>query len=100
MHKVIVIAEVGPNHNGKLKLAYKLIDLAKKNGADFIKFQTSIPELHISKFAPKAKYQIEYKKKNESQLGMAKRFHLSYENFKKIKKLCIKDSIKIVCMYL
>ena len=58
MDRVIVIAEAGPNHNGKLKLAYKLVDLAKNCGANFVKFQTSIPELHISKFAKKANYQI------------------------------------------
>ena len=57
MNRVIIIAEAGVNHNGKLKLAYKLVDVAKKCGADFIKFQTSIPELHISKFAKKANYQ-------------------------------------------
>ena len=39
MNRVIVIAEAGPNHNGKLKLAYKLVDLAKNCGADFVKFQ-------------------------------------------------------------
>ena len=55
MDRVIIIAEAGANHNGELKLAYNLVDLAKKCGADFIKFQTSIPELHISKFAKKAK---------------------------------------------
>ena len=58
MNRALIIAEAGPNHNGKLKLAYELVDLAKKCGADFVKFQTSIPELHISKFAKKANYQI------------------------------------------
>ena len=58
MSRVIIIAEAGPNHNGKLNLAFKLVDIAKKCGADFIKFQTSIPELHISKFAKKANYQL------------------------------------------
>ena len=42
MNKTIIIAEAGPNHNGKLKLAYKLVDVAKRAGADFVKFQTSI----------------------------------------------------------
>ena len=37
--KVIVIAEVGVNHNGSLKKAKKLIETAKKCGADFVKFQ-------------------------------------------------------------
>ena len=58
MNQVIIIAEAGQNHNGKLQLAYKLVDVAKKCGADFIRFQTSIPELHISRFAQKANYQI------------------------------------------
>ena len=29
MNRVIVIAEAGANHNGKLKLAYRLVDMAK-----------------------------------------------------------------------
>jgi N,N'-diacetyllegionaminate synthase len=86
MKKIIIIAEAGPNHNGKLKTAYKLVDLAKKCNADFVKFQTSVPEFHISKFAKKADYQIKNTKKNESQLEMAKKIKLSYEDFKKLKK--------------
>ena len=53
MNQVIIIAEAGLNHNGKLKLAYRLVDATKRCGADFIKFQTSVPELHISKFVRK-----------------------------------------------
>ena len=55
MNRVIVITEAGPNHNGKLKLAYRLVDLAKKCGADFVKFKTFIPELHISNKSPENK---------------------------------------------
>ena len=35
-----IIAEVGVNHNGKISLAKKLIDVAKKSGANAVKFQT------------------------------------------------------------
>lgn len=35
----MIIAEVGQNHCGDMKLAEKLIDLAKENGADKVKFQ-------------------------------------------------------------
>ena len=38
--KVLVIAEVGVNHNGSVDTAKKLIDVAKKSGADIVKFQT------------------------------------------------------------
>ena len=37
---VYIIAEAGVNHNGSLETAYQLIDVAKKSGANAIKFQT------------------------------------------------------------
>ena len=38
--KAIIIAEAGVNHNGNLKLAYKLIDAAVESKVDAVKFQT------------------------------------------------------------
>ena len=35
-----VIAEAGVNHNGSVRLAKKLIDVAANAGADAVKFQT------------------------------------------------------------
>ena len=96
MNRVIVIAEAGQNHNGKLKLAYKLIDGAKKCGADFIKFQTSIPKLHISKFAKKANYQIKNWQKKGNQLQMLQKLSLTYNDFKKLKKYCKKKKIEFL----
>ena len=37
---VFIIAEAGVNHNGSLRIARKLIDIASRSGADAIKFQT------------------------------------------------------------
>ena len=96
MSRVIVIAEAGQNHNGQLKMAYKLVDAAKKCGADFVKFQTSIPKLHVSKFAKKANYQIKNRKKKESQLQMIQKLSLSYNDFRKIKKYCKKKKIEFL----
>jgi sialic acid synthase SpsE len=39
---VFIIAEAGINHNGSLAIAKKLVDLAKKAGADCLKIQTHI----------------------------------------------------------
>ena len=44
-----IIAEIGVNHNGSLKLAKKLIDEAKKCGAHAVKFQTFIAENFVTK---------------------------------------------------
>ena len=41
--KTFIIAEAGVNHNGSLKIAKKLVNAAKKSGADYIKFQTFTP---------------------------------------------------------
>ena len=34
-----LIAEIGINHNGSLKIAKQLVDIAKKNNFDAVKFQ-------------------------------------------------------------
>ena len=39
-NKPLLIGEVSCNHNGNIKNAKKIIDVAKKNGVDLIKFQT------------------------------------------------------------
>ena len=36
----VIIAEAGVNHNGKIAIGKKLIEAAKRAGADCIKFQT------------------------------------------------------------
>ena len=40
LKKPFLIAEAGINHNGNVNHAIKMVDLAKKSGADAIKFQT------------------------------------------------------------
>ncbi len=51
--KPLVIFELGINHNGKLKLAKKIVDDAIKAGAEIIKHQTHIPEDEMSLEAKK-----------------------------------------------
>ncbi len=89
-----IIAEAGVNHNGKVELAYKLIDAAKEAGADAVKFQTFKAEKVVSSVASKATYQ----KKNtenteESQLEMIKKLELKSEGFKVLKEYCDKKGI-------
>ena len=96
MNNVIVIAEAGPNHNGKIRLAYKLVDIAKKCGANFVKFQTSVSENHISKFAKKAVYQLKNTSRNKSQLEMSKKMTLSFNDFKLLNKYCKRKKINFL----
>lgn len=93
---VLIIAEAGVNHNGNLDLALKMVDEAKRAGADIVKFQTAIPEKVISKYADKAEYQKKTTGNEESQLEMCKRIHLKLSDYDIIKKYCEEVGIEFL----
>lgn len=73
MRSVKIIAEGGINHNGDLRLAKRLVDLAQLSGCDYIKFQKRTPELcvpeeqkHVERQTPwGVMTYLEYKKRIE-----------------------------------
>lgn len=88
MKHVDIIAEAGVNHNGDFALAREMISAAKEAGADYIKFQTFIPDKLVSRFAEKARYQKELTGKDESQLDMLRKLAISKEDFVALKEYC------------
>ena len=60
-----IIAEIGVNHNGSLKIALDLVEKCADAGADIVKFQTFSADRLVSRDAPKANYQLETTSKNE-----------------------------------
>lgn len=44
-HRAFVIAEIGINHNGDLKIAKQMVDAAVHAGVDAVKFQKRTPEI-------------------------------------------------------
>ena len=91
--KVLIIAEAGVNHNGSIKLAKKLIDVAVNANADIVKFQTFKAENLVTKNAKKAKYQKQENLKNESQFEMLKKLEIKLEDHKKLISYCRKKKI-------
>ena len=75
--KTMIIAEAGVNHNGELELAKKLIHVAAKSGADFVKFQTFNADRLVTKKVLKAQYQMQNSESSESQFEMLKRLELT-----------------------
>jgi N-acetylneuraminate synthase len=51
-HPVLVIAEIGNNHDGSIGQARALIDAAAEAGADAVKFQTHIAEAEMLESTP------------------------------------------------
>ena len=90
---VFIIAEAGVNHNGSVKLAKELIDVAVKAGADAVKFQTFKAETLVSQNAKKAKYQEETTSKNESQFKMLKKLELDVDTHKELITYCKEKKI-------
>ncbi len=93
--KILFIAEAGINHNGKLGIAKKMIDIASKNNLDFIKFQIYKTENLIIPNTAKANYQ----KKNfssfkKSQYDMLKKFELSFKDHLSLMRYCKKKKVK------
>ena len=86
--KTFIIAEAGVNHNGSMKLAMKLVDVAVEAGVDAVKFQTFRAERMISKFARKAEYQCNTSGKSETQLEMVKRLELDVTEHEELMGYC------------
>jgi sialic acid synthase SpsE len=87
---VFIIAEAGVNHNNKLSLAFKMIDLASKSGADAIKFQSFITDNMQLKESKKPRYQ---KKLPWSYYEQLKKSESSFDFQKKLINYCKKKKI-------
>ena len=79
--KITLIAEIGENYLGDLKLAEKLVTEAKKSGADYAKFQ-SYNQLCL--------------KKNDPEYNWFKKVSLTDKNHIILKKYCKKKNIKFL----
>ena len=96
MKKLVIIAEVGVNHNGNIELAKKLIDSAKKAKADYVKFQTFKSDYLVTEHAKMASYQLQNVKKKISQRELLKKYELDFAKHKLLVKYCKKIKINFL----
>lgn len=88
-YKPLIIPEIGINHNGSLEIAFKMVDAAKKSGAEIIKHQTHIAE---DEMAPQAKF-IKPGNSNKNIFDIIKNSSLSEEEEYKLFKYVEKKSM-------
>lgn len=93
LKQVFIIAEIGVNHNGDIDLAKRLIDAAKKSGADAVKFQTFSARLLAAPTTPKVLYQESTTLASESHLEMLERLELTREQHIELAQYCQKKDI-------
>lgn len=93
----IVIAEIGVNHDGDLEKAKALAKLAHQSGAELVKFQAFIASEEISQFAEMAEYQKTNMGSEVSQLQMAEKLELSFDDHIALAQFC--DENKIPRLY-
>ena len=90
-----IIAEIGVNHECSIKMAKKMIFLAKKGGADAAKFQTYKAELITSKFA-KGQWDTK-KEKTKSQFQLFKKYDLfEKKHYQELSDYCKKIKIEFM----
>ena len=83
LKKIFFIAEIGNNHEGSYRNAIKLIDQAKKSGADAVKFQTFDTNYFINKLEKK-------------RFDKLKSFELTKKDFKKLSIYSKKKGLKFI----
>ena len=82
MHKpVLIISEIGVNHNGDMDLAKEMIAKSAECGADAVKFQSYKTENLVTRTVEQADYQARNIGQDKTdQFEMLKRLELSPEN--------------------
>ena len=90
MSKPYFIADIGANHDGALGRAFKLIELAKKSGADAAKFQNFQADKIVSRsgfnnLGEKLSHQTKWKK---DVYDVYKDASVSYDWTEKLKRKC------------
>lgn len=78
--KILIIAEIGNNHEGSLSRAVEMVETAAACGADVVKFQTIVPERLVSG-------------DQSDRLAQLRRLCLSYEDFTTLAKVATQAGV-------
>lgn len=77
---ILIIAEIGNNHEGSYGLAEEMVGLAAQAGVGAVKFQTIIPNKLVSL-------------SQKDRIQQLERFRLSYDEFEKLCKVAQRENV-------
>lgn len=86
--RVLVVAEIGVNHDGDVRVALELVDAAAEAGAEAVKLQAFHPPALAATRAPLAAYQRAGAGDARDQLEMLERLCLSERDFAEVAERC------------
>lgn len=78
--EILIVAEIGNNHEGSCALAEEMVGRAAEAGADAVKFQTIVPEKLVSS-------------SQKDRIRQLERFRLSYDEFERLHKVAERENI-------
>lgn len=94
-HPAFIIAEAGINHNGRIEIAKKLIDMAAEAGADAVKFQMrDFKTLYTDNAFNNTKHEDIA---SQYLLSLIRESTLSEENFKELARYAKQKNIIFLC---
>lgn len=77
---VLIVAEIGNNHEGSYTLAEELVGLAAQAGVAAVKFQTIVPERLVAS-------------SQKERVRQLQRFQLSYEQYEKLSRVAKREGV-------
>ena len=90
-----IIAEIGINHNGKISLAKKLIDVATKSGANAVKFQKrNLDSIYRKEILENPNLDSQG---TEILIGVLKEVEFDEDDYKEIIEYCKEKKITFLC---
>lgn len=93
---LIVIAEAGVNHDGRLDQAIRLVCAAKATGADVVKFQHFHAATLVATNTPTAAYQ-QGNTGTTNQSELLRALELDIGDFREVARVCREEGIGFLC---
>ena len=92
--KAYVIAEVAQAHDGSLGAAHAYVELAKKVGADAVKFQMHIADIESG---PEETWRVNFSYQDETRFDYWKRMEFTTSQWRELANHCNQIGIAFIC---